>query len=466
MGMRRLSGFVGVTTFLLMATPAFSQADPPPVAKASGFTLLDALGVAYETNPQLAAAQAGLRATDETVAQANAKWRPTIGASGTYGFEKYKINSAPIWIGTHPLNAQIGVTQSIFRGGRTYAEIGQAKALVRVGRAQLLAAEQTVLLGAATAYMDVVRDTAIVNLRRHNVEVLRRQRDATSLEFKAGSLTRTDVAQSEARLSTSRSDLTAAEGQLAISRSNFMQAIGRPAETLEDTPTVPGLVPKNEDEALGFALKQNPALVSARENERAADYAVDDAIGALLPEVSVQGGYQYSQSSYSSTLGAGQIVHGLGVTGQINIPLYQGGAEEATIRQAKELHSQAVLNVSATDRDVRDTISSTWNIFQAAQANISSNKATANADEIAFRGVSKEQQVGGRTVLDVLNAQQELLNAQVAVVTSQRDAMVAAFRIIAASGVLTAKTLGLKVKLYDPLDHYDSDAARWIGFGD
>ena len=465
MRIARSFALTAISTALLTASVAFAE-DAPATQMHTGFSLQEALGVAYETNPQLAAAQAGLRATDETVNQANANWRPSISATGTYGFEAYKITGTPTWIGTHPLNAQIGFTENIFRGGRTYAEIGKAKAQVRAGRAQLLAAEQTVLLSAATAYMDVVRDGSILELRRHNVEVLRKQRDATAQEFKAGALTRTDVAQSDARLAAAQSDLTAAEGQLAISRSNFMQTVGRPAETLETEPSVPAALPGDQDAVLGYALKQNPALISARENERAADYAIDDAVGALAPQVAVQGGYSYSQSSYSSVLGAGSVVHGLGIGAQVTVPLYQGGAEESAIRQAKQLHTQAVLTVSDTDRQVRDAVSSAWNSYQAAEAAIASNQATAKADEIAFTGVSKEQQVGGRTILDVLNAQQELLNAQVAVVTSRRDAMVAAFQVLASAGNLTAKSLGLKVKLYDATDSYDSNAARWIGFGD
>lgn len=452
--------------YAFVALSSLSVWAPALAADQPGFSLMEALGVAYETNPQLAAARAGVRASDESVAQANANWRPSIAASGTYGFEKYNVSGAPGWFGTHPLNAQLGVTETLFRGGRTYAEIGQAKAVVRGARAQLVAAEQTVLLASATAYMDVVRDTAIRKLREQNVEVLRKQRDMTALEFKAGSLTRTDVAQSEARLATAQSDLVAAEGQLGISRSNFLQVIGRPAETLEDLPALPSIVPGAEDDAFGLAHKQNPALVAAQENERATSYAVDDALGALAPTVSVQGGYAYSQQSYSSTIGAGSVVHGLGVMAQVNVPIYQGGAEEATVRQAKELHAQAELNVTAADQQVRDAVSLAWNTFQAAQASIASNQATANADEIAFMGVRKEQQVGGRTVLDVLNAQQELLNAQVSVVTSQRNATVAAYQLLASVGALTAQSLGLKVKLYDPLAHYDSDAARWVGFGD
>jgi outer membrane protein len=436
-------------------------------ADPANFSLVDALGVAYTTNPQLAAAQASLRATDETVAMANAKWRPAISASGTYAYNEAKISgTGGAKSITHPLTATLGFQQELFRGGRTYAGIGKAKANVRAARAELTASEQTVLLTAATAYMDVVRDTAIVNLRRHNVDVLRRQKDSTALEFKAGSLTRTDVAQAEARLAGAQAALTAAEGQLAISRATFAQVIGRPAETLEERPTNPAAVPASEDMAQQSAAHGNPALVQAQEYEKAADYAVDEAIGALLPEANIQGGYQYSQQSYASALGAGQVTQGIGAQLQITIPIYQGGAEHAAVRQAKQLRAQAQLNVSVTDRQVRSTVASAWNMYQAALANIESNEATAKSNEIAFTGVSKEQRVGGRTILDVLNAQQELLNAQVAVVTSRRDATVAAFQVLAASGLLTAKSLGLKVTIYDPLTHYEDNAARWIGFGE
>jgi len=492
---------------------AQTDAQPPavpgmPAAPAEpekpSMTLNDALGIAYETNPELAAAQAGLRATDEQVAQANGNWRPTISLDGTYGVEKYFfpvaisgggivtgphpiglppganpdrsinpptiINSA---ITDHPLNGAATVTQPIFRSGRTIAEIGRAKALVRSGRAQLTATEQTILLDAVTAYMNVVRDTAIVKLREHNVSVLRRQRDSTQLEFKAGSLTRTDVAQSEARLAKATSDLTSARGQLATSRADFMKTIGRPAETLEAKPQIPKL-PVEADAVLGIALKQNPSLLTAQANERAADYAVDDAWGAMGPTLSFQGQYLYSQSALNSVQGFGAdggspqavVNHGLTAVAQLHVPIYQAGVEEADVRQSRELHAQSRLNVAVADRQVRDAVEATWATYQSALGTIDSNEATAKADAIAFEGVSKEQQVGGRTVLDVLDAEQELLNAQVALVTSQRDTVVAAYTVLATAGQLTAKALSLKVKLYDPLEHYDNDAAAWFGFGD
>lgn len=478
-----------------MPAPAPTEAEP----EHPSMTLSEALGIAYETNPDLAAAQAGLRAADEQVAQANGGWRPTISIGATYGVEKYYfpvqingfgvITSHPLGtlagapsgdpasttisesITDHPLNGQATISQPLFRSGRTIAEISRAKALVRSGRAQLTATEQTVLLNAVTAYMNTVRDGAIVKLRRHNVEVLRRQRDSTQLEFKAGSLTRTDVAQSEARLAIAQSDLTTAEGQLATSRADFMQVIGRPAETLESKPALPKL-PNTDDAVLTRALRQNPSLLTAQANERAANYAVDDAWGAMGPTLSLQGQYQYSQSVLNSVQGFSSggppesvPEHAVAILGQLNVPIYQAGVEEANIRQARELHAQSQLNVASADRQVRDAVEAAWSTYQSALGTIESNESTAKADEIAFEGVSKEQQVGGRTVLDVLNAEQELLNAQVTLVSSQRNAVVAAYQVLASSGTLTAGALGLKVKLYDPLEHYNEDAGAWVGFG-
>jgi outer membrane protein len=470
------------------APPEVSAILTPRQNVKPSLTLDEALSVAYETNPQLAAQQASLRATDENVAIANGGWRPTISAGGTYAYQQFyffpqsvtdPVTGAVIFgpissVSAHPLQGALTVTQPIFRGGRTIAEIGRAKAQVRSARAQLLAAEQTVLLSAATAYMDVVRDTAILSLRELNVQVLKKQADATQAQFNAGSLTRTDVAQAQARLAGAESDLTAAHSELAISNANFLQAIGRPPETLEVEPMLPAGMPRGVDDSMTLAIQQNPAMVQARENEIVADYSVDDAVGALLPTFSVQGQYGYGQGSLVSPTGTLNVSagpphtadHSVTVTGSLNVPIYQAGVAEAAVRQAKELHAQAQLTVSVTDRQVRDTVASAWATFEAAEASIASNEAAERANEIAFEGVRKEQQVGGRTILDVLNAQQELLNAAVALVTAKRNAEVAAFAVLAANGSLTAKDLGLKVKLYDPLEHYDDDAARWFGYGD
>jgi outer membrane protein len=439
----------------------------PQAAHAATISLAEALGVAYETNPQLSAAQANLRAIDEEVAKANSGWRPTINAQGAWGPQQANISGFGT-ISAHPLQGQVTITQPLFRGGRTYAEIGRAKALVRAGRAQLTATEQSVLLDAVTAYMNVVRDEATVKLRQNNVDVLKKQRAETQERFNVGELTRTDVSQSQARLAGAQSDLIVAQGQLAADRAIFAQVIGRPSEELEDFPALPQL-PATPEDALNVAIQTNPALVQARENAKAADYAVDDAVGTLLPSLALQGQYQYQRGGFNTLGGVGSS-GALSVTekltsiqGVLNVPIYQGGADQAEVRQAKEYRSQAEMNIVASDRSVRQAVQSAWETFVAAQATIKSNEEQVKADTIAFEGVRREQQVGGRTTLDVLNAQQELLNSQLSVVIAQRNTVVAAYQLLAAAGKLTAQNLGLKVTLYDPVVHYDDDAARWIG---
>jgi len=446
---------------------AASFAIAPLGAEAATISLGEALSTAYETNPQLSAAQANLRATDEEVAKANAGWRPTINAQGAWGPEQAHISGFGT-ISAHPLQGQVTITQPLFRGGKTYAEIGRAKALVRAGRAQLTATEQSVLLDAVTAYMNVVRDEAAVNLSQNNVDVLKKQRDETQARFNACELTRTDVSQAQARLAGAQSGLTTAKAQLASDRAAFAQVIGRPSEELEGEPTLPQL-PETAEAALNVALQTNPALVQARENAKAADYAVDDAIGSMLPSLALQGQYQYQRGGFN-TLGGLDGSGPLSITqqltsvqGVVNVPIYQGGSEQAEVRQAKEYRSQAEMNIVASDRSVRQAVQAAWENFAAARATIDSNKAQVKADEIAFEGVRREQQVGGRTTLDVLNAQQELLNSQLSVVVAQRNTVVAAYQLLAAAGKLTAQNLGLKVTVYDPVVHYDDDAARWIG---
>ena len=429
---------------------------------AETFTLADALGVAYETNPQLDAARAGLRATDENVALADSNFRPSLGASGSYGYQKippiFGFGSSEI---SHPLTGQLQVTQSIFNFSN-FAVLGKAKEQVKVGRAQLVSTEETVLLNAVTAYMNVVRDEATLKLRESNVAVLEKQRDATQEQFRVGELTKTDVSQSLARLAGAQAQLIAAQGQLGISRANFEHTIGRPAETLEVEPLLPSL-PKEEDGALGEAHKYNPSLDAARYNVKVANFAVQQAIGALLPQLSVNGTYQYSQNNPNF----GQVaVHELTVLGNVTVLIYQGGAEDATVRQAKEQRGQAELVVADTERQVVDATRSAWDAYQSAAATIASTQAQVDANKVAFQGVKLEQQVGSRTIIEVLNAEQELFDSEVSLVAAKRDTAVAAYQLLSAMGTLTAEHLSLHVHVYDPVAHYDDDAGRWVGFGD
>jgi outer membrane protein len=438
-------------------------------ARAEILTLKDALGIAYQTNPQLAGEQAQLRATDENVAQANAGWRPTVNAQASFGIQENLPSPESFLTGKrsllHPMTGQVTVSQPLFRGGRTFAEVARAKAQVRQERARLIAIEQSVLLNAVNAYMNVVRDSATYQLQVSNVAALQKQLDAARTEFKFGEVTKTDVAQAEARLAGAQAGLLTAQGQLYASRAAFTQIIGRRPELLQAYPPFPDL-PATQNDAMFAALKLNPNILAAHENEQAAKFAVDDAEGALAPQVSLQGQYEYSRTQLNKqSIGSNTNTHVAAITTQVTIPIYQGGAEWATIKQQKELHGQSQLQIFDAERQVRQAVETAWQGFQAAQAAIRANLAQVKADQLAYEGVQKERSAGTRTVLDVLNAEQELLNAEVAVVVSRHDAYVAAHQVLAAAGLLTAKGLGLKVKLYDPTEHYN-DATDQFGFGD
>ncbi|MGH6878208.1 MAG: TolC family outer membrane protein [Rhizomicrobium sp.] len=435
---------------------------------AATLTLSEAMGVAYETNPQLDAARAGQRVNDEGVNQAEANWRPTVNLNGSYGYETLQVGSGgynplPETLASHPLNAGVQLSQNVYRGGRTAAEISKAKATVRAGIAQLTLTEEGVLLDAATAYMNLVRDEATLLYREDNVAALQKQLDASEEEFKVGELTRTDVAQSRARLADSQADLVNAQGELEVSRSNFEHVIGRPAETLETNPPIPRL-PDTQEQAVDLAMQSNPAIVQALENAKAADYAVVDAIGALLPTVSIDAQYQLTQDSLESTYGT-SVQHVTSLIGQLTVPIYQGGAEDSAVRQAKDQRAQAEIEVADTERQTVASTQTAWQAYVVAKGSIASDQIAVSANREAYDGVRAEQQVGSRTVLDVLNAQQELLNAQVAFVGAQRDAQVAAYQLLSALGWLTAKKLALPVQVYDPAKNYEENSTRWFGFG-
>jgi outer membrane protein len=437
--------------------------------RSTTLTLSEAMSVAYETNPQLDAARAGQKVNDEGVNQAQANWRPTVNLNGSYGYETLAVGSGQIdrpseTLGSHPITAGVQLSENIYRGGRTAAEISKAKAVVRAGVAQLTLTEEGVLLDAATAYMNVVRDAATLGYRQDNVAALQKQLDASEEEFNVGELTRTDVAQSRARLADAQADLVNAQGQLEVSRSNFEHVIGRPAETLEENPPMPKL-PTTQDQAVAIALHENPAVAAAQENAKAADYAVADAIGALLPTVSLDAQYGLTQDSLESTEGTG-VQHVTSIIGQLTIPIYQGGAEESAVRQAKDQRAQAEIEIADTERQTVAGTQTAWQAYTVAEGSIASDEIAVKANQEAYEGVKAEQQVGSRTVLDVLNAQQELLNAEIALVSAERDARVAACQLLSSLGWLTAKKLALPVQIYDPAQYYKDNATRWLGFGD
>lgn len=428
-------------------------------------TLTDAFVKAYQSNPQLAAERANLRATDEEVAQAIAQWRPRVSLSADYSKtdSELKVDGSPPPVSfdgrkSDSWGADVSVTQTIFAGGRILAQRRQADAQVRAGRAGLHTTEQGVFLDTVSAYMNVVRDEAVLKLNQTNLELLKKQLEAAQARFEVGEITRTDVAQAEARYSAGEASLTAAEASLKASRLFYERTVGEAPATLEAKPQVP-TIPASEAEAREVANTRNPQLVAAREAEDASRYAIDFAVGQMLPTVTVQASYGRSGQDRNPQ----SVGDDTRVTASASVPLYQGGAEWSAIRQAKEFNNKARLDTEDARRATDEGVSNAWESYRAAKASSEANQKQVKASEIAFEGVQQELEVGSRTTLDVLNQQQELLNAQVALVRSERDEVVSGYALLAAVGRLTAQELQLAVQLYDPVANYDMQTWRPLG---
>lgn len=433
-----------------------------PFTTAQGETLADALIAAYNANPELQAERARLRAVDEGVPIARAGWRPTVTVTGSWGYTERRASPSFALDPNqqlHPALGSVTATQTLFRGGRTLNSIRQAKAEVRAGRARLRGAEQRVLLDVVTAYLDVITDQSVVELNRNNFNVLKRQLEATRDRFKVGELTRTDVAQAEARLSRSSSSLTRSEADLIGSRSAYQRLVGTMPGTLAPPPPLPP-VPGSEEEALQIGLLENPDLVQARETEVAARFAVAVAKGALLPTIQVQGELSHSEETSTQSSQAGEK----SLVAQVVIPLYQGGAEWAQVRRARQSASQSLLEIANSERRVVEGVANTWEQLRAARAQIQSDQEQVRANEIAYDGVRQEAQVGSRTTLDVLDAEQELLDARVALVRSTRGEYIAAYNLLSATGRLSAQQLNLAVEVYDPTAYYRKVNRKLFGW--
>lgn len=448
---RLLALALGTTalTGLLAAAPAFAE------------NLTDALAAAYQTNPALQAQRAQLRATDEGVSQALSGWRPTVEAQGTAGRTKTTVMASFSTSGiVDPRTYSVTLNQNLFAGGRTVNATEQAEYNVEAGRGTLENVEQSTLLDAVQAYMNVIRDQSVVELNRNNVEVLRRQLEATTDRFIVGELTRTDTAQAEARLSLAKSNLTAAEAQLTASRAFYERVIGQMPGTLDRPKGVENL-PNSEEAAREVAEKNNPALRAARNAEAASRSAISVAKGALLPSVDVQLSYQYAEDPTTTVRESEQS----SILGVLTIPLYQGGDEYSRVREAKEINNRSRLEVMSTLREVDERVRVAWDQLRSTRASIVSTKEGVNASAIALEGVRQESEVGARTTLDVLDAEQEYLNARVSLVSAERDLTVAEYGLLAAMGLLTARNLELPVEYYDPAVNYGEVRDKWIGFG-
>ena len=328
-------------------------------------------------------------------------------------------------------------------------------------RATLRVAEQTVLLNAATAYMNLLRDTAILDLQRRNVEVLQEQLRQTRDRFNVGEVTRTDVAQSESSLAAGRSQVLLAEANYTASVATYRQVIGNEPSKLSPASPVDRFSPNTLPAAVATGTANNPAVTTAEYNVDAALQAVKVAEGALYPTVTVQGSYINNWLSFSSL--ATMNSYNASVIGTLSVPIYQGGSEYSAIRQAKETLGQKRLDLDTARDTVRQNVVQAWGQLDASKANIEATRAQVQASEIALNGVREEARVGQRTTLDVLNAQQVLVNARVALVTAQHDRVVASYTLLAAVGRLSAQVLGLKVPVYNAVVHYQQVRDSWAG---
>ena len=442
---------------------------------ASAETLTEALSRAYGTNPELNAERARQRATDETVAQALSGYRPSVTGTADVGVlatetELANPTTARVPGGGFAVNATqantlyprgvgVAVQQSLFNGFRTTNTVKQAESGVRAGREALRNVEQNVLLDAVTAYMDVLRDLAIVELRRSNVAFLTETLRATRDRFNVGEVTRTDVAQAEARLSRGQSQLDTAQAQLQTSRAAFRRVTGVEPGRLAPGQPIDRLLPRTLDAAIALGRREHPAILAANFNVDSAQYAVKAVEGELLPSVTVQGSLQrrYDPSPQAERVDTAQVV------GRMNIPLYEGGEVSARVRQSKEVLGQRRLQLDQAREQVHAAIVSSWGNVEASRANIAASEAEVRAAEIALAGVREEARVGQRTTLDVLDAQQDVVDARSRLVQAQRDRVVASYSLLSAVGRLGPKPLALPVREYKPEIHYEIVRDKWFG---
>ena len=421
---------------------------------AAAQTLEDALVYAYQNNPALQAQRARLRAVDEEVPAALAGWRPTVEIAGDIGASYSRTDGMVPNAGSHttaPHGVGLTATAPLYQGGRVSAQVDSAENRVNAGRAQLQAVEQSILLDTVTAYMDVLRFLSEIELSRSSERVVRRQLQAAMDRLEVGEVTRTDVAQAEARLAQAGAERVAAEGGMMSARAMYQQVTGQVPSTLS-WPPVPMGLPESEEDALAAANDANPSITAASFIAQAAQADIEAASAALRPQVSIVGDlrqrFDNSNLIEQSTDAS--------IRASVRVPLYQGGAANARIRQSKQIAAQRLLELDGSRRTVQEQVAQAWRALTSARAQIAAFESQVAATAVALDGVEQETRVGLRTTLDVLDAEQEHFKAQINLVRTQREEIVAAYQLKAAIGALTAQQLGLPVDLYDPEAHYRS----------
>ena len=424
--------------------------------------LTTALAHAYSANPDLNAARANTRGVDESVPTAKAAGRPKISATGDIGASSLDSRSPgrSSYSELFPAGVGLSINQTLYNGNRTSNGIRQAESSVMAARETLRNTEQNTLLDGVSAYMNVVGNTAFYNLREGNIRVLNELVRQTKDRFNVGEVTRTDVAQAEARLASAKSDLAIAQSNLRGSIARFKQVIGLDPKKLAPVkPVAANRLPKNQGEAVNRALQDHPAIAASLHGVDVQLLQVKVVEGELYPTVSLTGSLsrRYDSSIEKDRRNSASVV------GQVSIPIYDGGSAYSRTRAAKETLGEKRLLVDSTRDRVVQAVVASWALMEATGFQLEGAAAQVSAAEIALNGVKEEARVGQRTTLDVLNAQQELLNARVAQVTAQRDRVIASYSLLSATGQLSARSLGLKVATYDPKVHFEQVKDSWLG---
>ncbi|MFO1183787.1 MAG: TolC family outer membrane protein [Bauldia sp.] len=487
-GNRLLPRLAAIAALLCAATPA--SAEPLNAALAS----------AYTNNPTLNAARATLRATDEGVPQALSNYRPTVSLTGQAAYNKsisgtpqttqpcttvataaaatqpgctYQVRNG-LFVGTRalangpinttasetlPRSVSLSIVQPIFSGFRTVNGVKAAETAVLAGRETLRTSEQDTLLAAVTAYMNLVRDQAIVGLNRQNVAFLNEQVRAAQNRLNVGEGTRTDVAQAQATLANAESTLQAALATVSNDEATYNQVIGHPPKNLVAAAPLEKMIPATAEAAVTLGLTRHPSVLAAQYNIDTAEYNVKLLEGNLLPNANLTGTLTHADANNNPRNFSDTAT----ITGRVTVPLYDAGATQAQIRAAKERLGQSRIQLDAARDNVRALAVSGYGSLASARASVAAAEAGVRASQLALEGVQEEQRVGQRTTLDVLNAQQTLVTARTTLVRVQRDRVVATYTLLSATGGLSAQTLGLAVKIYDPTEHYDAVHDKWFG---
>ena len=431
-----------------LVLPAMAQAE----------TLQDALIAAYQGNPQLGAQRDQAGAAQEQLAQARAQWRPRVTLSGSYGYERIETNRPfAANVGERSIaTAQLQTVMPVYAGGRINAGIEQARAGIGAANAELRGTVQELMLQTVTAYVDVRRDLEAVDIRLRSVELLEEQFRASEDRFDVGVVTRTDVALTQARLEGGRAALAAAQAQLQGSIAVYQFLTGNEPDILLAPPPVP-ILPTSFEDALVIALSDNPELEASRFAERAAEAGVTGAYGALKPTVSIVGTAS-AQETYLNDYRETQV----SATARVSVPLFEGGLTQSQVRSAKLERERTRSQTDNRERQVQAQLSQAWYSYIASQSSILASERQVDAATIAFEGAKEELSVGVRTTVDVLDQEQQLYEARLNLVRSQRDAYVAAHELLRAMGLLTPRTLGLDIEEYDPDDYGDRIRRNWL----